>query len=524
MITRRAAFLVPCVAALALVGLPAAGTPTPTPPPPPVGVGEPVVVVDGLEGLDGREAMLTGIEVARRSITWGALTRDLKGELWPAAEDPQAEMRDPEDEVSPARVSSRAYTPDLGKAGLVLGEPMTPAIEGVPVVATTQEWVVGFDPYVSRRPRLLVRHDGGAQFTIALDGDVSSRAAVAVWGDTALVGPYAVNLSTREVFYLNFWVGDPDEDCLGWRPPTVLADGLLLVRNECTGTVQALEVPSDGLTADVLDDGWVTVLDEAPQMLAYSQGLLAFGSGGDFRVVVEGDEEPVYEWELGYLRLDEPGATVRRQVVEGFPLAVRAQGRRIVAVTGAPWSDVALAIVVEEGSDRARAVVPLAGPMLAGEELPPVTDGAEGAEGATVVRDPSSDMGADGFPVDLYGRTIAWFTGSQILAATLPPLEGGPVTASVPSTAKAATTMTVAAAGLLPGEEVAVWFESDPVLLALGTADADGAFTATVTVPAAAAAGVHTLTVHGVESGWSSVHAITLAAAGNPGLRVDTGR
>lgn len=493
MITRRARFVLPATLALGAFALPAASAVVP--PYTPVGVDEPLVVAEAAT-MDGR---LYGLEVSARTITWGA-----HGYVADTLE----EVPGP---ITPALASVREYTPDLGKAPLTLGSAAVPAVSHALSLATTPEWVVGFDPYVSTGDgeyTLRVRHDGGPETLIGVGGDVSPwSGGIAVWGDTALAGPYAVNLNTGDVF-------DLQDECAMDRP--VLADGLLLVRNACEGQVIALEVPADGITAAALESSWNAVLDEVPDLMAYSQGLLVFGY--EF-----GSSDPDADSEVGYLRLGDRDADTWRRPLEGYLGALRVQGHRFVAVTGEPESDTMSATVLEEGQlpDGAPlAVVEVAGQLRLSDVVVP--DGPAARTLAPV--DPTSEMNLDMIPVDLYGRTLAWFDGARIVAATLPALSGGAVTSTAPASAKVGAPVTVTAAGLLPGEEVAVWMESDPALLTLGRAGADGSFSASVTLPATATAGTHTLTVHGVESGWSSARTMTLAAAGNTGLRIDTGR
>lgn len=492
MIPRRAGVVLPAALALIVASLSSASAVVA--PYSPVDPAEPLVVAEL------GEATLFGVEVSARSITWGVFTGDLR------VVEPGVE---PEPETPTAGLA-RQYQPDLGKSPLTLGASVTPPIEHALNQASTAEWSVGFDPFnpaVGLGAAMTVRHQGGPESVIELSGDVAPwDGDIFLWGDTAVLGQNVVNLNTREAF-------DLDHPCILERP--VLADGLLLLRDRCEGAVVAVEVPADGITADDLDGAWTTVLDEVPQFMAYSQGLLVFGSEA------EGFSE------IGYRRLDADAGLAPetwRRAVDGHLVAVRVQGHRFVAVTtdespeatalvfaeGQPVDAEPLAEVGVGGVDYRKSVVPDAEPMAAGA-----------LEGSV---DPSSDMSLDTIPIDLYGRTLAWSTGTQIVAATLPALAGGAVTSTAPATGKAGAPVAVTAAGLLPGEEVAVWLESDPALLALGRAGADGTFAATVTLPAGAAAGTHTLTVHGVESGWSSARPITLAAPGNPGLRIDTGR
>lgn len=468
MISRRAVLAAPVALAAALGGLVTSASAVVSPYEP-VSIDDPLVVADVSGYHYGGYFNLYGVEVGPRAITWAG-GFPMAGSL----------------------AHSRAYTPDLGKAPLTLGAEITPPIVETINPATTEEWAVGFDPFDSGGGEVLrVRHNGGAVATIPMPGYLHMGAGwVAVWGSSALVGQYYVDLATLDVVDLGE-VG-PEGCFLGER--AVLADGLLLVRDICEGAVVATEVPADGLSvADLEDASWELVMDGVPALMAYSRGLLVFSVGDTF----------------GHYRIDEPGAEVWTSTAPGYVYALRAQGKRYVV--GAEDA----VMVFEEGGVEPVAELPLDGLVL-GPLAPQV-----------VPRDDSGETNLDGWFIDLFGRTLVWADGVDLFAATLPPLAGGAVTSDVAASATAGTAVTVTASGLQPGEEVAVWLESDPVLLALGYATADGSFSASVTIPAATAPGAYTLTVHGVESGWSSADPITVAAAGgsgNRGLAVDTGR
>ncbi len=481
MISRRAVLAAPVALAAALGGLVTSASAV-VPPYEPVSTDDPLVVADV------SEEWLYSVEVGPRTITWAGGTPELKG---------LGEVPAP---TSGSLAHSRAYTPDLGKTPLTLGAAITPPIVNTINPATTEEWAVGFDPYAGDGDYVLrVRHKSGAEATIEMPWDLHMGAGwVSVWGSSALVGQYYVDLATLDVVDLGE-VGP--EDCfLGER--AVLADGLLLVRDACADAVVATEVPADGLSvADLEDATWEFVMDGVPDLMAYSRGLLVFSVGETF----------------GYYRIDEPGTEVWTSTVPDSIFALRVQGQRYVVGT---YDAI---VVLEEGGEEPVAVIPFDG-MLKAPVAPLV-----------VPRDDSGETNLDGYVVDLYGRTLAWTDGADLFAATLPPLAGGVVTSDAAASATVGTAVTVTASGLQPGEEVAVWLESDPVLLALGYATADGTFSASVTIPAATAPGAHTLTVQGVESGWSSADPITVAAAGgsgtgssgssgNRGLAVDTGR
>ena len=101
----------------------------------------------------------------------------------------------------------------------------------------------------------------------------------------------------------------------------------------------------------------------------------------------------------------------------------------------------------------------------------------------------------------------------------------GPSSGSIhaDTTFSAGATVTVTGDGFLPGEQVQLWLESTPVLLATQPADAEGAVSFTVTIPATTPAGAHHLRLVGLESGTEAVLAVTvsdLAATGAAGLGV----
>jgi hypothetical protein len=82
-------------------------------------------------------------------------------------------------------------------------------------------------------------------------------------------------------------------------------------------------------------------------------------------------------------------------------------------------------------------------------------------------------------------------------AAQLVRVAGGSLSAT---TVEAGAQVTVHASGFEPGEDVAIEFQSTPVLLATVAADEDGDVTYIATVPADAASGVHHIVLTGSES------------------------
>lgn len=86
--------------------------------------------------------------------------------------------------------------------------------------------------------------------------------------------------------------------------------------------------------------------------------------------------------------------------------------------------------------------------------------------------------------------------------------------------------MTVRGTGYRAGTSAQVIFHSDPVLLAVGTADSSGVVSATVLIPSNAAAGSHTIEVLGTAtdgSAKSQSSAFTVVAASN-GVLARTGQ
>jgi hypothetical protein len=76
----------------------------------------------------------------------------------------------------------------------------------------------------------------------------------------------------------------------------------------------------------------------------------------------------------------------------------------------------------------------------------------------------------------------------------------------------------VTASGFEPGEAIELWLHSAPVRLLTAAADADGDFSATVTIPATTTPGPHSLEVRGAESGSVFIDLTVLAALAATGL------
>jgi hypothetical protein len=96
------------------------------------------------------------------------------------------------------------------------------------------------------------------------------------------------------------------------------------------------------------------------------------------------------------------------------------------------------------------------------------------------------------------------------------PVETAAITTSAASVAQGST-VTVAGTGFGAGEKVALELHSAVISLGEAATDADGTFSATVTVPAGAAVGAHELVATGVTSQRSASTSLTVTAAGAPG-------
>ena len=119
----------------------------------------------------------------------------------------------------------------------------------------------------------------------------------------------------------------------------------------------------------------------------------------------------------------------------------------------------------------------------------------------------------DQFTVTKYDDGEKWVTE----AGMSPPAQKVPasVTLDVDSV-EAGASVSVSGAGFEPGEKVAFELRSEPVRIGEATADADGGFTASVTVPETTDAGEHTLAVIR-ENGDEVTAVLTVTAAAAPG-------
>jgi arabinoxylan arabinofuranohydrolase len=109
-----------------------------------------------------------------------------------------------------------------------------------------------------------------------------------------------------------------------------------------------------------------------------------------------------------------------------------------------------------------------------------------------------------------------------------PPAESPSVSVSLSSGAVSpGERLTVTASGLAANEQVEVWLHSTPVRLISGIASADGAYTATVTIPTTTALGDHRIEVRGLSSGSSfaalRVEGVEGVDGALPATGIDTG-
>ena len=80
------------------------------------------------------------------------------------------------------------------------------------------------------------------------------------------------------------------------------------------------------------------------------------------------------------------------------------------------------------------------------------------------------------------------------------------------STVRPGDTLDITATGLDPHESVEIWLNSTPVSLLVGSADASGSFTATVTIPTTVLPGEHQIEARGALSGSTFADIAVVAA------------
>lgn len=96
------------------------------------------------------------------------------------------------------------------------------------------------------------------------------------------------------------------------------------------------------------------------------------------------------------------------------------------------------------------------------------------------------------------------------------PDPGADVVGCVPSSLVAGASFSVCGGGFIPGEQVQVILHSDPIVLGVLTAGADGSVNGQVTLPTSAPVGTHTVELHGVTSGRSIYSAQVTVVAQAP--------
>jgi hypothetical protein len=111
----------------------------------------------------------------------------------------------------------------------------------------------------------------------------------------------------------------------------------------------------------------------------------------------------------------------------------------------------------------------------------------------------------------------------ELPEATEPPAPTAPTATLSATSVAAGGTITVSASGFTPFEQVEVWMHSTPTFLQTVRADAAGAVSATVTIPATAPAGQHRLELRGITSGLS-VFSSTFSVTGGSTVRTVTAR
>jgi len=119
-----------------------------------------------------------------------------------------------------------------------------------------------------------------------------------------------------------------------------------------------------------------------------------------------------------------------------------------------------------------------------------------------VPSDPEAYSGSESAPLTLDVRATPVLEAELVLGAKSV-VQGG--------------SLEVTGRGFGAGEVVTITLHSDPIRLAEITADGTGAFKATVTVPASAPVGAHTLIAEGADSGLSASGALQVTAAAGTG-------
>lgn len=310
-------------------------------------------------------------------------------------------------------------------------------------------------------------------------------------------------------------------------------------------TVLVAQTGLAGSDEAVLDDVTLTRADTAPSVTRQPAGTtVTEGDLATYLAEFAGDDAPWIEWQrlvdgawqpVTATKLGQEGQVERtgRLVLDAVTAADDGSRFRAVA-TNASGSATTQEVELRVQARAEAPAVTVAAPRYAapgavatatatGSPAPGLrwetsADGAawaavDGADGATL---PLDGLGAAGQTVHVravatsaYGEAVAEPAVVTLLAAPSVTPAAGQVAAG--------GTLDLAGTGARPGEEVAIELRSTPVLLAAVTADAAGAFAATVTVPAATAPGEHTLVAVGADGGEVASAALTVTAAAGDG-------
>ncbi|MFT4212463.1 MAG: Ig-like domain-containing protein [Microbacterium sp.] len=149
-----------------------------------------------------------------------------------------------------------------------------------------------------------------------------------------------------------------------------------------------------------------------------------------------------------------------------------------------------------------------------GTEVGTATLDADGTATLTL----PSDLAVGSHTVTATYATGSGFEGSTG-EATLEVTAAVPTLTVSPGSVAAGGTVTVSGSGLEPNESYEIWLHSDPVQLATGTADSDGTFSLTVTIPSSTTTGSHQIELRPATS--TAVYAdltVTAAASSSSSL------
>ena len=90
------------------------------------------------------------------------------------------------------------------------------------------------------------------------------------------------------------------------------------------------------------------------------------------------------------------------------------------------------------------------------------------------------------------------------------------------TTPTAGGTMTISGGGFAPGASLTIVLHSDPVVLATATADPNGAYSVTVTIPAGTTPGTHQIVVSGLgPDGQPRESVVTIEVQASVGVLAD---